>query len=229
MTQWSSDPRTVNAVAFDRLRDLILNGQLTMGERLDERSLSERIDVSRTPLRDAIGRLANLGVIEQRVYRGSYVRVFTRTQIAELYELRKLFEGLAARKAAAVITDDHLDELAKIVDRGTEAFNAQDTEGFEAADREFHALIVDVSGNALLAEHLHNLELRIQLVRHLVNLEHDVAALTVDDRQRVVDAMREGDATAAEAAMIAHIAVVEAEALRRLPESTGAAEGCVPT
>ncbi|WP_394216451.1 GntR family transcriptional regulator [Brachybacterium vulturis] len=219
MTQWSTDPRTVNEVAFDRLRDLILNGQLAMGERLDERSLAERIAVSRTPLRDAIGRLANLGVIEQRTYRGSFLRVFTRTQVAELYELRKLLEGLATRKATAQISVERLDELGKIVDRGTRAFNAKDTEMFEAADREFHALIAEESGNGLLVEHLKNLELRIQLVRHLVNLEHDVAALTVDDRQRVLDAMREGDADGAELAMIDHIGVVEAEALRRLPVS----------
>lgn len=222
MTQWSSDPRTVNEVAFDRLRQLILSGQLVMGERLDERSLAERIDVSRTPLREAIARMASLGVVEQRAYRGAFLRVFTRTQVAELYELRKVMEGLAARKAAGTITPAELDELAEIIDRGTAALGVDDTEQFEAADREFHALIVRVAGSALLTEHLKNLELRIQLVRHLVNVEHDVAAHTVDDRQRVHDALAAGDAAAAETAMIEHIAAVETEALRRLPATTDA-------
>lgn len=216
-TQWTSDPRTVNEVAFDRLRELILSGELSMGERLDERSLAARIDVSRTPLREAIARMANLGVVEQRTYRGAFLRVFTRTQVAELYELRKVLEGLAARKATALITADQLDELCKIIERGTAAFEAGDTRGFEAADREFHAFIVAVAGSELLHEHLKNLELRIQLVRHLVNLQHDVAAHTVDDRRQVYDAMIANDASAAEQAMIQHIAAVEAEALRRLP------------
>lgn len=217
MTQWSSDPRTVNEVAFDRVRELILSGQLAMGERLDERTLAERIDVSRTPLREAIARMASLGVVEQRAYRGAFLRVFTRTQVAELYELRKVMEGLAARKAATVITPAQLAALKEIIDRGTAAFSADDTEAFEAADREFHTLIVRVAASDLLAEHLKNLELRIQLVRHLVNLEHDVAAHTVDDRQRVYDALAVADAAAAEAAMIEHIAAVETAALRRLP------------
>lgn len=220
LTQWSTDPRTVNEVAFDRLSDLILTGQIAMGERLDERSLAERVDVSRTPLREAIARLASLGVVEQRTYRGAFLRVVTRRQVVELYEVRKVLEGLAARKAATVMTPADLIEFQAIIDRGNKAFAADDTEEFEAADRAFHAFVVAVAGSELLAEHLKNLELRIQLVRHIVNLEHDVAAHTVDDRQLVYDAIARRDAKAAEEAMIAHIAVVESEAVRRLPEST---------
>lgn len=219
MTQWSTDSRTVNEVAFDRLSDLILSGQIAMGERLDERSLAERIDVSRTPLREAIARLASLGVVEQRTYRGAFLRVVTRRQVVELYEVRKVLEGLATRKATALMTADELVEFQAIIERGNAAFAADDTKEFEAADRAFHAFIVAVAGSDLLAEHLKNLELRIQLVRHIVNLEHDVAAHTVDDRQLVHDAIARRDAEAAEAAMIAHIAIVESEALRRLPET----------
>lgn len=219
MTQWSTEPRTVNEVAFDRLSDLILSGQIAMGERLDERSLAERINVSRTPLREAIARLASLGVVEQRTYRGAFLRVVTRRQVVELYEVRKVLEGLATRKATALMTAGELAEFQAIIERGNAAFAAGDTEGFEAADRAFHAFIVAVAGSDLLAEHLKNLELRIQLVRHIVNLQHDVAAHTVDDRQLVYDAIARRDAEAAEAAMITHIAIVESEALRRLPET----------
>lgn len=223
LTQWSTDPRTVNEVAFDRLSDLILSGQIAMGERLDERSLAERVDVSRTPLREAIARLASLGVVEQRTYRGAFLRVVTRKQVVELYEVRKVLEGLAARKAATTMTPEELGDFQAIIERGTRAFEADDTEGFEAADRAFHAFVVAVAGSELLAEQLKNLELRIQLVRHLVNLEHDVAAHTVGDRQLVHDAIADRDPRAAEDAMIAHIAVVETEALRRLPETTESA------
>lgn len=224
LTLWASDPKTVNEVAFDRLSDLVLSGQIAMGERLDERSLAERIDVSRTPLREAISRLANLGVVEQRTYRGAFVRVFSREQVAELYEIRKVLEGLAARKAATRMTEAELADFGAIIERGTASFKADDTKGFEAADREFHAFIVGVAGSDLLAEHLKNLELRIQLVRHLANLEHDVAAHTVDDRQQVYDAIARQDSTAAEEAMIRHIAVVEAEAMKRLPETAQSAD-----
>lgn len=219
-TAVATDSRTVNEVAFDRLRELILSGALAMGDRLDERSLSTRMHVSRTPLREAIVRMANLGVVEQRPYRGAFLRTFDRTQVAELYEVRKVLEGLAARKATTAITDAQLTALATIIDRGTAALSGQDTEGFEAADREFHAFVVSVAGSALLSEQLRHLELRIQLVRHLANLQQDVAAHTVDDRLEVYEAMVARDPAGAEMAMIQHIAAVEAEALRRLPAST---------
>ncbi|WP_401000735.1 GntR family transcriptional regulator [Agromyces sp. GXQ0307] len=213
---WSSSPRTVNEVAFDRLRELISSGEIEMGSRLDERTLSDRIGVSRTPLRDAIGHLVALGVAEHRVYRGTFLRSFTPKQVTELYEVRTALEGLAAYTAAGSAEPADCDRLEAIIERGTDAFERVDLTAFERADREFHALVAELSGNDLLVEELDRLALRIQLVRRIANLEATVAAETIGDRREVLDAIRRRDPAAARAAMARHIGAVQDVAVRRL-------------
>lgn len=216
MTDWNSSPRTVNEAAFDRLRELIFSGEIAAGSRLDERTLAERIGVSRTPLRDAIGQLVNLGVAERRVYKGTFLHAFTAKQIEDLYEVRKALEGLAARTASELATPDGLDRLEAIIRHGTTSFEDGAMAEFERADREFHALVAHMAGNELLVEELDRLALRIQLVRHIANLESSVAAETINDRQEVLLALRARDPVAAEAAMTRHLATVQTEAVRRL-------------
>lgn len=213
---WASSPRTVNQAAFDRLRELIFAGEIESGSRLDERRLAERIGVSRTPLREAITQLVALGVVEHRAYKGNFLRAITAKQVTELYEVRKALEGLAARTAAENATAGDLDVLEEIIDRGTAAFERNDLAAFEQADRDFHAVIVRLAANELLVDELDRLALRIQLVRHVANLETPVAAETIGDRREVLIALRAGDGRAAEQALTRHIGVVQEQTVRRL-------------
>jgi DNA-binding GntR family transcriptional regulator len=206
---WRDAPKTVNEVAFERLQQLIFTGRVVPGERLDERRLSEVMGMSRTPLRHAISRLASLGVVEYRVYKGHFLISVTSRRANDLFEVRKALEGLAARSAATEASEDQIDALREIVVRAEDAFQREDLVAFETADRAFHEAIAVMSGNEILLAQLEDLALRVQLVRHVANLDADLAMSTEQDRRQVLDAIASHDAGAAETALLRHIQSVQ--------------------
>jgi DNA-binding GntR family transcriptional regulator len=197
--------QTVNQRAYDRLCDLILAGHLRFGERLDERILAERMKISRTPIREAIGRLATEGIVERRPYQGNFVRTFTAVQIRDLYEVRKELEGLAVQLAVERAAKDEIRELADIIKRCHAAFDRNDRIAFEKLDQRFHEHIAKVSRNETLIDCLENLRLQVQLARHYANEAPDAAQRTIGERKAVLQAFFDKDAAAAAYHMRQHI------------------------
>lgn len=210
--------RTVNQLAHERLSALIFAGVLSSGERLDERLLAERMGISRTPLREAIGQLANAGIVEHRPYQGNFVRTFTRKQVHDLYEVRIALEVLAVRLAASNLPGDGLAELADTVTRCRRALDENDIEAFEETDRDFHATILKFARNETLADSLKRLGLHIQLVRHLANREPDLPEHTMHEREAIVAAFERGDTDAAVETMKAHIRGVQDAVVSQLAD-----------
>jgi DNA-binding GntR family transcriptional regulator len=197
--------RTVNHLAYDRLSAMILTGMLRPGVRLDERLLAERMGISRTPLRGAIGQLASDGLVEHRPYQGNFVRTFTSKQIEDLYTVRKNLEGLAIRLAAPKLPGAGLDELRQTIDRCRKALDQGDIEEFEQTDRDFHAIILRFSENETLVESLKRLGLRIQLLRHMANRVPHLPEVTVNEREVILQALERGDVEGAVVGMDQHI------------------------
>lgn len=217
MDKLNIEARTINQRAYERLSDLILDGDLGLGERLDERQLAERMGISRTPLREAIGRLANEGIVEHRVYQGNFVRTLTRKQVHDLFEVRKELEGMAVRLAAPSVREPEIAELTAIVGRARKALSNADFVEFEHADREFHKAIIRMSNNETLFDVLSNLDLNIQLVRHLANQTPDLPEHTMDERALIVEAFKNGQAAKAAEYMRQHIQGVQDTVLAQLP------------
>src|SRR5438874_669156 len=112
---------TLNQKAYMRLREMILNGSIVRGEQIDERRLAAELDVSRTPLREAIGQLVTEGIIEYRPYKGTSVRTFTAKQVNDLYQVRKALEALAIRLAIPKLSQEHIETIRQILDDVHEA------------------------------------------------------------------------------------------------------------
>lgn len=208
--------RTVNQLAYERLSALIFAGVLSSGERLDERLLAERMGISRTPLREAIGQLASDGIVEHRPYQGNFVRTFTRKQVHDLYEVRKDLEALAVRLAAPHLPGDGMHELAATVARCRKALDENNIEEFEQTDRDFHATILRYSDNETLVESLKRLGLHIQLLRHLANREPDLPEHTLHEREAIVAAFQLGDIDEAVRMMREHIEGAQEAALSQI-------------
>lgn len=213
--------QTVNQRAYERLCDLILSGHLRFGERLDERILADRMKISRTPIREAIGRLATEGIVERRPYQGNFVRTFTPIQIRDLYEVREELEGLAVRLAVARATQEEVQKLADIVARCHAAFDQRDFITFEKLDQSFHAYIAALSQNETLIDCLDNLRLQVQLARHYANEAPDAAQRTIGERNAVLQAFRNKDADAAAQHMRQHIEGARRAVASRLSEGSG--------
>lgn len=216
--------RTVNQLAYERLSALIFAGVLTSGERLDERVLAERMGISRTPLREAVGQLASDGIVEHRPYQGNFVRTFTRKQVHDLYEVRKELEVLAVRLAAPHLPGAGLKELADTVARCRAALDAGDIEEFEQTDRDFHEVILRYSDNETLIESLKRLSLHIQLLRHLANRAPDLPEHTMHEREAVLEAFERGDTDAAAEIMRTHIEGAQTAVLSQLKDAAAEAD-----
>ncbi|HEX5499716.1 MAG TPA: GntR family transcriptional regulator [Thermomicrobiales bacterium] len=214
----------LNQRTYRRLRAFVLSGAIGMGERLDENALARQLGVSRTPMREAIGKLAQEGLVEYRPFQGNFVRVITVAQVRELFEVRRNLEGLAARLAVANVTDDDVRDLAAILDDVQAAFDTGDMEQYAVADRRFHAAIARLSGNATLVELLDQLSARIQLARVIANRDPHVVERTIQERPQILRAMQERDADAAQRLLENHIQGVLDALSHCLPDASAANE-----
>ncbi len=187
---------------------LISSGRLVAGSRLDEQQIADELGVSRTPLREAITRLVQDGLIENRPYRGNFVRKFTAQEVSDLYEVRKAMESLAVRLAIPQLTEDAIAELRAILAEVTTALQAADLEAYGLADQQFHATIARLSGNDTLIAMLDQLRGQIQLIRTMANQNPDVVEMTAAERPEILDAMALGDTDRAAHLMEEHIELV---------------------
>jgi DNA-binding GntR family transcriptional regulator len=209
---------TLNHNIYEVVRRMIGVGPLVPGARIDEQAIAAQLGVSRTPVRDAITRLASEGLIEQRPYRGSFVRELSASQIDGLYETRQVLEGLAARRAVHHATDAELAEVAAILEEARLALDAHDLDGYAAADAQFHATIANLSRNESLIQSLERLRAQVQLVRVAANQDPDLAERTARERPRILAALRNRDADAAAKLMEEHIHGVRTSILQRMRE-----------
>jgi DNA-binding GntR family transcriptional regulator len=207
---------TLNHSIYRSLREMIASGVLVTGARIDERAVAEQLGVSRTPLREAIAKLAKEGLIEQRPYRGNYVRAFSPKQVHDLYETRVVLEGLATRRAVMNLTDEGLAELTAILDDIQAALAAHDIPAYSAADQRFHQVIARLSGNETVIESLERLRAQVQLVRLAANRYPDLVERTARERPAILAALRERDADRAARLMEEHIDGVRRAVLKQL-------------
>lgn len=199
------ESRTVNQRVYERLRDHILHGGIGLGERLDERLLAEQMNVSRTPIRDAIGKLVKEGLVEHRAYQGNFVRSFAVQEIVDLYELRAELESMAARLAAERRTEADLAELKAQVSSASSARATHDMAAYADADHQFHRLVTRMARNGALVMALAQLDQQIRLARNVANQDRDTVDRTMPERRRIAAAIKAGDGALAAEAMREHV------------------------
>ncbi len=142
---------------YARMRDLIFSNALRAGQKLVDRDLAEQLGVSRTPVREALGRLAMTGLVESRSRRGYYVSTFSAEQVVDLYEFRKILEVHAVQLAAKNALPSHLHEFECILaDLEKLTSDPRDHAKAVKLDLEIHELIARASGNASLHQATQN-------------------------------------------------------------------------
>lgn len=139
---------------YDLLLESITKRRLLPGERLVERDLAKKLGVSKTPVREALSRLKKEGLAEGTSYHGFFVAQILPEDIIEIYELREVIEGLAARKAAAAkkIKKEQTVQLNSIGRSFEECVRKNDLERYSSLDLEFHNLLAAISKNRRLSQ-----------------------------------------------------------------------------
>lgn len=189
------------------LEGMILEGTFADGERLDEVQLAQRFSVSRTPLREALQRLALSGLVEQIPRRGVFVRQPGPVELVEMFEVMAELESVCARLAASRITDAALAEMRAVNERCQHAVEAHDTDGYYYENERFHAILYRQSGNGFLEKECKRLFRRLTPFRRLQLRLRGRLRQSMGEHEAIVAALEAGDAQAASDAIRRHVAV----------------------
>jgi len=147
---------------FAKIEEDIINGRYLEGEKITESMLCNDLGVSRTPIREAIRQLELEGLVETIPNKGIVVTGITKTDIEDIFEIRELIEGLAARKSAQKMSDEEIERLKEIIDLQEFYTMKNDIKGLVKMDSEFHKAIFKGSASRTLNNTLsmfhHNLK-----------------------------------------------------------------------
>jgi DNA-binding GntR family transcriptional regulator len=197
--------RNASAAAVELIRTAILEGRLPPGHRLKEGELAAELGISRTPIREALFILQAEGLIEATPNRGATVRSYELDELRDMYELRAVLEGLAARRAAPRLTRERIDELRASCDRFGVVAEGGDVSAIVAENLFFHETIHDAAGSARLAEMVRQ-TIAIPLVyRSFVWYSTDQIRGSLHYHRQLVGAFERRDAERAELLMKEHL------------------------
>ena len=180
--------------AYDAVRELILAGTLRAGEVISELRLAETIGVGRTPVREAVRRLAAENILEFAPGSGLRVPLPTSDDFAEVYLARAALEAEAARIATTISTETFFQDIEKLYEKMSRAVIAGDTQSVIAANGEFHGYIVNFAENKRISALLKSFEhLAVQYRNFSLTIpEHSRRSL--EDHRNLIDLIRGGDA-----------------------------------
>lgn len=198
-------PRSLRDEAYETIKRRIIMCAFRPGEALSEAAVSASLGLGRTPVRQAFDRLMRDGLVEVLPRKGIIVRPISHDEVRDMVDVRLVNEGFCARLAAERATPRVIAALADNVRQGGEAATARDIEMLMRLDAAFHATISAAARNQVLGEILRTLHEHAQRVWFVSLRAPEHHRRVVDEHASIVDALRAGDADAAEAATRAHI------------------------
>lgn len=202
--------------AYEIIKGWIVNHDLAPGMKLQEDALAGRLGVSRTPIREALSRLAQEGLVTMVPRRGTFVVDLTREDITELYEVREATEGMAAHLAAGRRSSEQLRQMQAAFAPFQHGVGPEDLTAYSQADLLFHDLLIRAAGNRSLQQVAGSLNDRIQMLRLRSVVLPGRVSRSLAEHRRILEALAAADAAAAEAAAREHIRNVRDDVLRAL-------------
>jgi DNA-binding GntR family transcriptional regulator len=190
-------PRPLHAEVVDRLRDMIVEGEIAAGERLHENNLALTLRVSRTPLREALKLLANEGLVELLPGRGARVSRQTQQAVMELFEVISGLERLAAELAAVRMTGRELARLQKMHERMAVQFRAGERHEYFVLNQQIHLFIVTAAKNATLSATHAGLMVRARWGRYTALASNERWSEAMAEHEALMEALAARDAVRA--------------------------------
>ena len=190
---------------FRTLEEEIISGAYAAGESLTELGLSAKLGVSRTPVRSALHRLAEEGLVSIAPNRGAMVVGVTLDDLIDTYKIRIRLEGLASRMATERLTPRDKSELTNAVELAEFYVSKEDTEHLKELDTLFHSIIYRASGNRMLSKILGELHRNIRAYRKKSLSVPGRLKQSVREHREILDAMLAGDADRADELTSKHI------------------------
>lgn len=203
--------------AYDQLRAAILRGELPHGERLAEEDIADNLGISRTPVREALRRLASEGLVDVAPNRGASVARWESEDLQEIFDLRAMLESYATQRATPRRTQVVMNQLTAICDEMESIFakssNGRSLESLAAANRSFHRLIMEAAQSPRLLAMIDSLTHVPVVMQTFTQYSHHALQRSLHHHREIVDAMNAGDADWAGSIMRAHILAARYEVL----------------
>jgi DNA-binding GntR family transcriptional regulator len=190
-------------MAYEALKRMIVTCEIRPGQRLNISELADRVGASRTPVREALHRLASEGLCDGRADQGFIAGSFQPQRIFDLYELRRVVECGAVRLAAERAEMSQLESLVVVATERSLSPVDDDNTRLVNADEFFHDRIAEISGNVQILRTVRNLNDQIRFLRGIDRASR--GRLGADDHLRIATALQQRDADAAEQIMATHI------------------------
>jgi DNA-binding GntR family transcriptional regulator len=194
-------PSVLSNQAYAALKEMIGAHRFDPGARVNVEALTRELGVSRTPIWEAVARLEHEGLLERVPHRGVFMAVLTLEKALDLYAVRELLEGLAARLAATRIKDRSLKEMAACLEKQRGLVATGDVMGYSKADFDLHGAVYAACGNDFLREMLEKLKAQMRPMG--IHIERILPAL-YQDHLRLYEALAARDPDQAEVAFRAH-------------------------
>jgi len=194
--------------AFDCLQTAIITGELAPGEKIGELELCSRFELTRGPLREALGRLESRGLLVRRPHAGVKVVSVSASELMELYRIREVMEGLAARQAAERMTDEEIRDLQATLDTHEKMIEEAKGQAYYQAegDYDFHHRIATGSRNTKLAQMLlGDLYYMVRMYRYRLSTSAGRPHMALGEHRHIVEALARRDGELAEFLMKRHI------------------------
>ncbi len=200
-----TEPVSLKDKAYNAIKSAILSLQLKPGAPLVESELAQQLGISKTPVRDALLELEREGFVTKVLFKGTYVTEVTLKDVREIFQVRAVLEGLAARLAAPLFSPQELDQMAENLAAAEAALAEGNLDLCSERGKRLHDAIINKADNQRLTLIIRNLDDHVQRFRLLSDQISGRLNKSVKEHRRVLEALRQRDPAAAEQAMRDHL------------------------
>lgn len=202
-------------IAYEYLKEAILSNKLKGSQAISEMAVAKKLEISRSPLREAMRELEQEGLIVSYPDRGSFVTALTPYDVEEIYDLRAMLEAWGLEKSINRISDNELDRLEEDFRKAAEA---EDWDQLHQVDRRFHDLIINRSGSKRLVAFIRTLNSQTERVRRISTGAQMRRENSVTEHLEIIRCIRARDLEAAREALRKHIISVGVSAIEVVME-----------
>jgi DNA-binding GntR family transcriptional regulator len=201
----AAEPRLLAAEVVERLRDLIIQGELAPGVKLNERVLCEGLRTSRTSVREAIKYLASEGLVELLPNRGAIVAPITATTVREMFVLLGALEALAGELACANASDADFADIRALHYQMLAYHARAELAPYFRCNQEIHLRLVECGGNATLANTYRSLNGHVRRARYMANLSRERWDHAVEEHEKILAALLRRDSATLPGLLRSHL------------------------
>ena len=213
-------PAALHEQATQRLRQMLVEGQIAPGAKLNERALCEQLNLSRTPLREAIKTLAAEGLVELLPNRGAIAVQLGEADVLNTFEVMAGLEGMSGELAAQRITPEELAEIQALHFEMKAAYTRRDLSTYYRLNAAIHRAINTAARNPVLTNTYQQVNARLQALRFRSNQDGEKWARAMAEHDRMIAALEQRDGAALRAELVAHLGHKRDVVLEQLRAST---------